>query len=650
MIEKKKIERIPVLPAKAKGRDEYIGRVRMHKDTIIMDVYEAMGVMCPEGEEKDAQIKFRWVCDKKNYYTYQFLNNTWNHRGIRYAIHGYVSYGRLDIRLDKESERIARIFIGDCRNKLNYFNDNPVGWLLAMEEDIRQQRWERKEENRKDRIVERLGSQKPLPGDWERWLKTNVYKEERYLFYDGKKRKTGICAYCGEKVALDGEQRFNGYGKCPACGSRIQYKTIKKTVQKTDRKKAVYIQKIDGGFMVRYFNTIKTSSPLYGENYRSYEVAMETYRGGKRWNDYCYRSGVFGEMYWDDRKRLEMGGWEPEGYLYTKNVKMVVRDTVLRYAPLAEWMKHEKKEIPVGYFIRKYPTSQFLEFFVKIGLYRLTTEYVRRDYKWTGQTPNEILKINKQRINRLIRMDGGLIALEWLRYEEREGLKIPDDTILWLQDSRLTPNSCRSILGSIGSVVRMVRYIARQDVPPADFLRTWADYLRMAADEGMDTMDDIVRFPKNLRARHDYLVRLGEQSEDKKRLEKYAALDKRIAERLPEAGRYYWESEDYVIVPAAKCKELMTESRTLHHCVGMNDRYMNKMAAGESWILFLRKREALDTPYYTIEIDMGNDEILQWYSEYDRKPDADRIRKILNLFRRSLEKRKRVRVPVRIPA
>ena len=402
--------------------------------------------------------------------------------------------------------------------------------------------------------------------------------------------------------------------------------------------------------MVRYFNTIKTSSPLYGENYRSYEVAMETYRGGKRWNDYCYRSGVFGEMYWDDRKRLEMGGWEPEGYLYTKNVKMVVRDTVLRYAPLAEWMKHEKKEIPVGYFIRKYPTSQFLEFFVKIGLYRLTTEYVRRAHKWTGQTPNEILKINKQRINRLIRMDGGLIALEWLRYEEREGLKIPDDTILWLQDSRLTPNSCRSILGSIGSVVRMVRYIARQDVPPADFLRTWEDYLRMAADEGMDTMDDIVRFPKNLRARHDYLVRLGEQSEDKKRLEKYAALDKRIAERLSEAGRYYWESEDYVIVPAAKCKELMTEGRTLHHCVGMNDRYMNKMAAGESWILFLRKREALDTPYYTIEIDMGNDEILQWYSEYDRKPDADRIRKILNLFRRSLEKRKRVRVPVWIPA
>ena len=105
-----------------------------------------------------------------------------------------------------------------------------------------------------------------------------------------------------------------------------------------------------------------------------------------------------------------------------------------------------------------------------------------------------------------------------------------------------------------------------------------------------------------------------------------------------------------MIVPAAKCKELMTEGRTLHHCVGMNDRYMNKMAAGESWILFLRKREALDTPYYTIEIDMGNDEILQWYSEYDRKPDADRIRKILNLFRRSLEKRKRVRVPVWVPA
>lgn len=551
--------------------------------------------------------------------------------------------------MDAESERIARTFLEDYKYKLFCCGDNQVDWLLAMEEKIRQQRWERKEEKRKDRIKARLARRKLLPGDWERWLKTNVYKKERYLFYDGKKRKSGICAYCGEKAALDGTQKYNGYGKCPACGSRIQYKTIKKTIQKTDRKQAVYIQKIDGGFAVRYFNTVKTSSPS-GEKYRSYEVAMETYRGGKHWDDYCYRSGVSGEMYWDDRKRLEMGSWKPEGYLYTKNVKSAVRDTVLRYAPLAEWMKHEKKEIPVGYFIRKYPTSRFLEFFVKVGLYRLTRDYVDYCGEWGGQTPSEILKINKQRINRLIRMDGGLAALEWLRYEERGGLKIPDDTILWLQENGLPPNRCQSVLKDIGSVVRMARYMARQDVPPAEFMSIWGDYLRMAADEGMDTADDIVRFPKNLRARHDQLVRLGEQRKDEKRLEQYADLDQRIAERLPEAGRYYWESEDYVIVPAAKCKELMTEGRTLHHCVGMNDRYMNKMAAGESWILFLRKREALDTPYYTIEIDMGNDEILQWYSEYDRKPDADRIRKILNLFRRSLEKRKRVRVPVWVPA
>lgn len=77
---------------------------------------------------------------------------------------------------------------------------------------------------------------------------------------------------------------------------------------------------------------------------------------------------------------------------------------------------------------------------------------------------------------------------------------------------------------------------------------------------------------------------------------------------------------------------------------------MKKMAAGSSWILFLRKKEAPDIPYYTIEIDMETDEILQWYSEYDRKPEANRIKKILNLFSRSLEKRKRVQVTVRVPA
>ena len=74
---------------------------------------------------------------------------------------------------------------------------------------------------------------------------------------------------------------------------------------------------------------------------------------------------------------------------------------------------------------------------------------------------------------------------------------------------------------------------------------------------------------------------------------------------------------------------------------------MEKMAAGESWILFLRKKQELKKPYYTIEIDMEDDRILQWYSEYDRKPAEKQIKKLLDTFRKSIRKKpERIQIAV----
>ena len=74
---------------------------------------------------------------------------------------------------------------------------------------------------------------------------------------------------------------------------------------------------------------------------------------------------------------------------------------------------------------------------------------------------------------------------------------------------------------------------------------------------------------------------------------------------------------------------------------------MENMAEGKTWILFLRKKENPEKPYYTIEIDMKDDTILQYYAEYDRKPDQKAISRVLDKFKRSI---KRQQVTVRIRA
>ena len=75
---------------------------------------------------------------------------------------------------------------------------------------------------------------------------------------------------------------------------------------------------------------------------------------------------------------------------------------------------------------------------------------------------------------------------------------------------------------------------------------------------------------------------------------------------------------------------------------------MKKMAAGESWILFLRKKENLEKAYYTVEISMKDDRILQYYSEFDRQPDKTAISKVLEKFKQSVKRRHQARITVPI--
>lgn len=645
MIRKKEIEQLPVIPAKAKGNERYIGRIRVVGDMIVMDIYDGRYLNVPEGEEKTVKIICRWVSDKKNFYTYSFQTRKWTNKGIYFAMHGYTGWGcSVNIPVDDESQMITEKYMEGYEFSVYHYRTDAANMLNDMENDIRDKKREKRQEQRRERIEKRQTQRKPLPKDWDRWLDKNVFKDERYIFYDSANKKTGKCAHCGEWINIDGKQRHNQKGKCPQCGSRIVYKAIKITSSMREKKQAVYLQKTENGFMTRYLTVEKSSSPD-GEKYKSYDTVIATWNGEKTWYDYCV-IGLVGE-YWDDNRPADLSRWETKGYLYTRNVKRVLDGTVFQYAPLDLLAKHEKGQTPVGGFLSKYENSRFLEFMVKTGMWRLAKEYCQSYETWTGRTPREILGIDKQRMKRLIQMDGGKSVLEWLKYEQKNNCTISEKELKWLEENKIHAWSCEEILKNAGSVTRMTNYMKKQSIPPRDLMTTWADYLRLAKSYGLDTSDDIVRFPKNLRLRHDQLVDSENEKKDKERLKEYSQIDQQIKERIPEAARYYWQNDKYIIIPAGACEELIKEGRSLHHCVGRDDHYMKKMAAGDSWICFLRKKGEIDTPWYTIEISMKDDHIIQYYSMFDRRPEKEKVQKILKTYLRNVKKnrqRKRARV------
>ena len=547
--------------------------------------------------------------------------------------------------------------------KWNSTKDNNIAYeylgknLETYENDIGRTKYLNAIERKGKRIDEMMNRVPALPKDLETWLEQKVFTEN-YLFMQRKKNRTDyVCTSCGHKSWKKIGWKRNENTTCPHCGAPVIASLRNGMIQR--REPVVVLQTMgENEWVERQLRAVCTWD--FGkkeieilEDIRA--IIPKNHTWGNVWYGTYREQDEFCQEFWDtnrENKRFY------ESYLYPENLQEVLPYGNLQHSGL-DILANKCKKINVNYFITTYHGRSWMEYWIKAGLYRLAMEvtgvygmwgnpsYIKEDEKKLSLC----LRINGDRVYRLRKLDGGLNALKWLQYEQETGKKISQESLEFLNGRAPEPSDCREILKCLGSVNRMVNYMKKQKIAPSTLLETWNDYLRMAAGEGMDVNDDIVRLPKDLKARHDELVERINGRKEEKRLkeeaEKYRKLNQKIMEHLPEVKRYFWENKDYIIIPAGKCEELVTEGRKLHHCVGASTNYMEKMAAGESWILFLRKKQELKKPYYTIEIRMEDDRILQWYSEYDRKPDEKQIKKILDTFRKSIRKKpERIQIAV----
>ena len=546
--------------------------------------------------------------------------------------------------------------------KWNSTKDNNIAYeylgknLETYEDDIDRTKYLNAIERKGKRIDEMMNRVPALPKDLETWLEQKVFTEN-YLFMQRKKNRTDyVCTSCGHKSWKKIGWKRNENTTCPHCGAPVIASLRNGMIQK--REPVVVLQTMgENEWVERQLRAVCTWD--FGK--KEIEILEDirviipkNHTWGNVWYGTYREQDEFCQEFWDtnrENKRFY------ESYLYPENLQEVLPYGNLQHSGL-DILANKCKKINVNYFITTYHGRSWMEYWIKAGLYRLAMEvtgvygmwgnpsYIKEDEKKLSLC----LRINGDRVYRLRKLDGGINALKWLQYEQETGKKITQESLEFLNGRAPEPSDCREILKCLGSVNRMVNYMKKQKIAPSTLLETWNDYLRMAAGEGMDVNDDIVRLPKDLKARHDELVERINGRKEEKRLkeeaEKYRKLNQKIMEHLPEVKRYFWENKDYIIIPAGKCEELVTEGRKLHHCVGASTNYMEKMAEGKSWILFLRKKEDIKKPYYTVEISMEDDRIIQWYSEYDRKPDSKKIKKVLDAFKRNVKKSERIKVAV----
>ena len=491
-----------------------------------------------------------------------------------------------------------------------------------------------------------------LPKDWDRWVyKVGITQNFIFYQYDRKGVKQGYCTWC-EKMVPVNAPKHNKKGECSCCGHKIQYKAVGKLKTLHTEEETLYlVQRCGDGFVVREFRgSVIFRMPDYDKPvYQVYEQrrilydkkldSREFYCGFYKNYIYCWIEG-----------RLKTGYFYREYECYYRgkvygNTLPGLSKGVLAATGFREWVKEVEFSSPTEYFTALH-SAPYVEQLVKAGLIQVVKDLMDSRLEiGMGETGNlaKQLGIDRFRLGRLRKNHGGIICLEWLRKEKQRNTIIADTVIRWMEESYIRPENLEFIENCM-SAQQVKNYLERQSHETGcqiqEILSLWKDYLAMARRINMDIHDPIVYRTRNLKKRHDELVAAIKDRD-------LALRADDIAKTFPEVDaicreikeKYEYKGKEYLITAPERIEDILKEGDSLHHCVDKGGNYFERINTRESYILFLRKAEEPEKPYYTLEVE-PNGTIRQRRTEYNRQlPDLEKASRFLELWQKQLQKK-----------
>jgi hypothetical protein len=181
--------------------------------------------------------------------------------------------------------------------------------------------------------------------------------------------------------------------------------------------------------------------------------------------------------------------------------------------------------------------------------------------------------------------------------------------------ARYSHRKIPQILDAGYSIKELETYIERADqyqaINTMETIELLSDYVRMSQTLGLP----FEKYPKSLKKSHDLITRdfnlhMGNNEEE-------------IRLNIPK--KYEKVSDDFLVIAPEKSIEVLKEGKVLRHCVGS---YIPKIVKGNSHILFVRRAENKEKPFFTIEVDPFEKAIVQVKGAHNRPPFAE-VKKFL---------------------
>ncbi len=302
-------------------------------------------------------------------------------------------------------------------------------------------------------------------------------------------------------------------------------------------------------------------------------------------------------------------------------------DTFLRYN---SYQKIEGRGVSVPLYLANYALYPTMEMMVKSGFGDFVIDLVENRKKnvavvdWRETDPRKAFHLSKENLRKLRECRGHQVQMlqEYHRFRKR-GERDPWHCAELTWEYRPSYGVKRKVtdhLKESGTTeIELYKYLEKiheqnpgchmNPAPAVD--RTWMDYIDAAAKVGYDLSQKAVVMPKDLYGKHNEAVALRNELFPQlgngitpKTVELFEKRAPKLQQKYGKVGAKY-----FIRIPQTPV-EVIEEGQALHHCVGGYS-YISGHAAGKNPILFLRRTDDPDTPFYTMEINVRTNEIIQ---------------------------------------
>lgn len=691
-MKKKAIEKIPYFGLEKTSRKKqvkYIGvtgiKIVGHEKHLFLEVYRN------QKESKDTPL-VRIVLTKKDFGTYRPESGEWTRQYIR---SGNNNNGRMiwnsvgDSLYWEEMEKENILQSPEDLERIKKFCGTTVwrgeGWWEYIDRrqcdiatEVRRKAEKRKYQRRQEALKDRIAHTKELPEKKILDRADTVYfHNEHYLYY----KKHGCwakiaCSKCGGvtdarwKSGISYESQFQTwteepregrYGTCPMCGAHGLYKCQGKVKGEHSRKIHLFLGQRykENGMVMRYVQVEKTwilglicgekGTEMYNacEKLSGVEIARAYFEPGKKMQiDYQKHNPYLGEDFWDDCNLYGMNNITINAAPIMPETYEEMKGTMFQYSALQEYVRCVGEVNPIDYLERYSQTPQ-IEVLVKMGLIGVVENLVKCYYgivaNQNASRPDVFLGIRKERVKQLIRKKGDVEILNAMQMEKRFGQNWTDDQIEHLTETGLRSKqvgeatkymTLQKLLNRIEKYAgcQYGTECSRAKARIRHVATTYVDYLEMREDLGYDLNNTVYQYPRNLDEAHNKMVMEINKEKAEARLREVARQYPDIRKSYRSLRKkYFYEDENYLIRPARSAEEIVMEGRILHHCVG-GDGYLSRHNTGRTYILMVRMKDEPEIPCITVEIDAKYPRIIQWYGEFDKKPDEKNMQAWLNTW------------------